>query len=809
MEQLHTDISNVPVGDVDQDATEVATVLQNGVTQSTVQTELEQLHTDIGNIVDSDDQTASEVNTTINTKVTTATVQLELEKLNDDIDNIVDLDEQDATEVNTIVNAKVTTATVQLELEKLNDDIDNLPTGSGSDSSALHIDVDDELSTVTEKLVLVANDLIIIEDSVDNSKKKAKIGNIIPPTHTGQVVGNTNLTLSATAISEQGELVGAATGAEEVLVNDAGTLKRATTQDIADLVAVSLDDQDATEVNTVVNTKVTTATVQLELEKLNDDIAAIPAASDDQTSEEVNTVVNTKVTTATVQLELEKLNDDIDAIVANTDDQIATEVPFTSTTTLGITNTRDAVEAVKVIAESKLSTEELDKLELKSVLANFNTQLGAYDTAQAVIPNTWGTGNSTIRRVSDQLEIEMVVTLTGAITTPIFGFAPPETIDTTKLSENTDKVIFGMAQLYDVTDPASSFNCKVFYNSIADEFQLKLDDGTVVEYGVSIGAFGGDTADRVAIKMSYPVDGWSAIDEYELLREELVPNTPPVALSVTISGEAKVDELLTGSYIYSDLDGDGESLIGTELKWFSADDALGTNEAVIVGETGLTFTPDITYLGKNIRFSVTPEAVSGNVNGIEVFSSYTATLLQGVTYVTWASFRDNDVAGPNGSLIGDSSNLINTNHGNQQTRSISVGNGSVDIEINWLIKDQGVNLQAGFGLTDMANSAVSRSSGLAFAMQMELFSNAIHIVTRDDSGNVNPFINEPNANVGITENGIYLLTMKKQGALIEWFIDGNLITSINTWGSSVADLYICAGTGTHPDTLQECYYTLL
>jgi hypothetical protein len=53
-------------------------------------------------------------------------------------------------------------------------------------------------------------------------------------THTGEVTGATALTAQPTIISNKTAIVGALTGTEEVLVND-GTLKKVTTQQIADL----------------------------------------------------------------------------------------------------------------------------------------------------------------------------------------------------------------------------------------------------------------------------------------------------------------------------------------------------------------------------------------------------------------------------------------------------------------------------------------------------------------------------------------------------------------------------------------------
>jgi hypothetical protein len=65
----------------------------------------------------------------------------------------------------------------------------------------------------------------------DVATNNAKVSNA---THTGEVTGDTALTVQSTAISNKSSVASLA-GTEEVLVNEGGTLKKTTTQDIADL----------------------------------------------------------------------------------------------------------------------------------------------------------------------------------------------------------------------------------------------------------------------------------------------------------------------------------------------------------------------------------------------------------------------------------------------------------------------------------------------------------------------------------------------------------------------------------------------
>ena len=118
-------------------------------------------------------------------------------------------------------------------------------------------------------------------------------------------------------------------------------------------------------------------------------------------------------------------------------------------------------------------------------------------------------------------------------------------------------------------------------------------------------------------------------------------NGAPYATAVSISGDAKVDALLTGIYTYNDPEADAES--GTTFQWYSAIDATGTGEAPISGATAKTFRITEVHQGKFIRFGVTPKSATGASQGIEVKSSFfgaigeatTVTFLYNGTEVTY------------------------------------------------------------------------------------------------------------------------------------------------------------------------------
>ncbi|MCT4620813.1 MAG: cadherin-like beta sandwich domain-containing protein, partial [Marinisporobacter sp.] len=104
----------------------------------------------------------------------------------------------------------------------------------------------------------------------------------------------------------------------------------------------------------------------------------------------------------------------------------------------------------------------------------------------------------------------------------------------------------------------------------------------------------------------------------------------PVASSVSISGTAQVGQTLTGSYTYSDVNGDTEGT--STFKWYRSDDASGTNKTEISGATNKTYILTSTDLGKYISFEVTPVAQSGTSPGSAVESSATGEVVAAPTY---------------------------------------------------------------------------------------------------------------------------------------------------------------------------------
>jgi len=98
----------------------------------------------------------------------------------------------------------------------------------------------------------------------------------------------------------------------------------------------------------------------------------------------------------------------------------------------------------------------------------------------------------------------------------------------------------------------------------------------------------------------------------------LAVNQAPIASNVAITGFPQVGNTLSGSYDYSDADGDAES--GSSFVWITYDDASGTNPTQVA--TTQSYTAQAADQGRFIRFGVTPAAADGVSPGAQVFSAY-------------------------------------------------------------------------------------------------------------------------------------------------------------------------------------------
>ena len=105
--------------------------------------------------------------------------------------------------------------------------------------------------------------------------------------------------------------------------------------------------------------------------------------------------------------------------------------------------------------------------------------------------------------------------------------------------------------------------------------------------------------------------------------------TAPTASAVTITGTASIDELVTGTYTFNDVNGDSEA---TSLyRWLRADTAGGTY-AAIGGATSVNYTITASDLNKYLKFEVTPVANASPTTGEAALSAASAQVTE-VDYV--------------------------------------------------------------------------------------------------------------------------------------------------------------------------------
>lgn len=114
------------------------------------------------------------------------------------------------------------------------------------------------------------------------------------------------------------------------------------------------------------------------------------------------------------------------------------------------------------------------------------------------------------------------------------------------------------------------------------------------------------------------VEGTTAGSAVESAPIQVGPKAPEV-LYAYITGVAKEGQVLTGGYVYGDLNGDPEG--ASTYQWYRASDVNGTDKAAIAGATGKTYTVTADDNGKALFFEVTPVASAGtDTTGAAVMS---------------------------------------------------------------------------------------------------------------------------------------------------------------------------------------------
>ncbi|GIP22841.1 S-layer homology domain-containing protein [Paenibacillus sp. J22TS3] len=99
----------------------------------------------------------------------------------------------------------------------------------------------------------------------------------------------------------------------------------------------------------------------------------------------------------------------------------------------------------------------------------------------------------------------------------------------------------------------------------------------------------------------------------------------PMASGITVTGTPAEGQTLTGSYIYSDVNGDAES--GSTYQWYRSDDsALKVNHKAVDGAVSRTYVLQAGDVGKYISFQVIPRTETAPTTGTTVESAATGKI---------------------------------------------------------------------------------------------------------------------------------------------------------------------------------------
>ncbi|RMA64250.1 hypothetical protein [Ulvibacter antarcticus] len=123
------------------------------------------------------------------------------------------------------------------------------------------------------------------------------------------------------------------------------------------------------------------------------------------------------------------------------------------------------------------------------------------------------------------------------------------------------------------------------------------------------------------------------VEKFSAFRGPIQTNTPPVASAVAISGCFSNGELLSGSYTYTDADGDLEG--ATTFQWYRATDNAGTGAVSIAGATSINYTVQLADVGFYLALAVTPVALTGTSPGTAAYSSYGGAVLASGGCLPW------------------------------------------------------------------------------------------------------------------------------------------------------------------------------
>lgn len=206
------------------------------------------------------------------------------------------------------------------------------------------------------------------------------------------------------------------------------------------------------------------------------------------------------------------------------------------------------------------------------------------------------------------------ISANGTAGTPVVS----ATITTTNNAPVANTVVIsgdsnGVAKLGDIL--TGSYTYTDFENDIEGPTAFRwLRDGIAIQ-GVTIPSYtlvSADVGSVIRFEVTPFSNSGTSPGAVVLSAAVNVPNNVPTAAPVTVSGSPYFNQILSGSYVYFDVEGEAD--VGTTFRWLRDD-------VEILGQVSSTYQLQLADVGKIIKFEVTPSSNVGASPGVAVTSA--------------------------------------------------------------------------------------------------------------------------------------------------------------------------------------------
>lgn len=259
---------------------------------------------------------------------------------------------------------------------------------------------------------------------------------------------------------------------------------------------------------------------------------------------------------------------------------------------------------------------------------------------------------------------------------------------------------------WDVADNAEGLNEVAIEGAVSTE--LMLTDNEIGKY-IRFSVIPISEDPTISIGNEFKADFFGPVEA----------NRAPLALDLSNTGLAISGQTIIGEYTYSDFENDNEG--STIIKWYVADDETGTGETVISGANTLTYTLQVSTIGKYVRMSVIPAAQTGTSTGDEIFaSSYIGPIVNAAPearnmnisgYISTGSFitADFDYFDAEGDVMESAQYKWYRAYNTEGTNEVCIEGETAN---TYLLKDDDINYMIRFSVVLNSNSGTSPSQEL-------------------------------------------------------------------------------------------------